>query len=119
MDPLFGFLQTDTRRKVESLEGQLWADAHGFYFFETSALSGEGINEMFQVKSTQNTKYLYVYMRTPQQELWYSYKFLKVGKALSINKKKQLSYFNFCLICILTLGKKKKSRGVKIRLHVA
>lgn len=30
-------------------EGRLWAESRGFHYFETSAQSGEGINEMFQV----------------------------------------------------------------------
>ncbi|CAG5134922.1 unnamed protein product [Candidula unifasciata] len=41
--------KTDLRRRVEETEGRLWAEAHGFYFFEMSALTGEGVNEMFQV----------------------------------------------------------------------
>ncbi|KAK3780203.1 hypothetical protein RRG08_010597 [Elysia crispata] len=40
--------KTDLRRQVDESEGQLWADARGFHFFETSALSGDGVNEMFQ-----------------------------------------------------------------------
>ncbi|XP_043918330.1 dnaJ homolog subfamily C member 27 [Protopterus annectens] len=36
------------RRIVDESEGRLWAESKGFYYFETSAQSGEGINEMFQ-----------------------------------------------------------------------
>ncbi|XP_068706699.1 dnaJ homolog subfamily C member 27-like isoform X1 [Montipora foliosa] len=36
------------KRVVEEAEGQLWANSHGFYYFETSAQTGEGINDMFQ-----------------------------------------------------------------------
>ncbi|KAK3745716.1 hypothetical protein QZH41_020269 [Actinostola sp. cb2023] len=35
-------------RIVEEAEGRLWADSHGFYYFETSALTGEGITDLFQ-----------------------------------------------------------------------
>ncbi|XP_055871557.1 dnaJ homolog subfamily C member 27-like [Biomphalaria glabrata] len=41
--------KTDLKRQVDESEGQLWADSHGFHFFETSALTGEGVNELFQV----------------------------------------------------------------------
>lgn len=37
------------RRVVDEGEGRLWAESRGFHYFETSAQSGEGINEMFQV----------------------------------------------------------------------
>ncbi|CAK8696808.1 dnaJ homolog subfamily C member 27-like [Clavelina lepadiformis] len=36
------------KRDVSTLEGRLWAESKGFHYFETSAASGEGINEMFQ-----------------------------------------------------------------------
>uniref|UniRef100_A0A672R6B3 DnaJ homolog subfamily C member 27-like n=1 Tax=Sinocyclocheilus grahami TaxID=75366 RepID=A0A672R6B3_SINGR len=36
------------RRVVDESEGKLWAESRGFHYFETSAQSGEGINEMFQ-----------------------------------------------------------------------
>ncbi|MED6259819.1 DnaJ subfamily C member 27 [Ataeniobius toweri] len=36
------------RRVVDEGEGRLWAESRGFHYFETSAQSGEGINEMFQ-----------------------------------------------------------------------
>ena len=46
-------LQVDCRKRVvEEAEGQLWANSHGFYYFETSAQTGEGINDMFQVSVT-------------------------------------------------------------------
>lgn len=35
-------------RAVEEAEGRLWADSHSFHYFETSAQTGEGINDMFQ-----------------------------------------------------------------------
>nr|DBA25458.1 TPA: hypothetical protein GDO54_009839 [Pyxicephalus adspersus] len=35
-------------RCVDESEGRLWAESRGFLYFETSAQSGEGINEMFQ-----------------------------------------------------------------------
>jgi len=41
--------QRDKKRVVDEVEGKLWADAHGFIYFEVSALTGEGISEMFQV----------------------------------------------------------------------
>lgn len=34
-------------RQVDELEARLWAEIRGFPFFETSAYSGEGINDMF------------------------------------------------------------------------
>ena len=40
------------RRVVDEGEGRLWAESRGFHYFETSAQSGEGINEMFQVCDT-------------------------------------------------------------------
>lgn len=36
-------------RSVDESEGRLWAESRGFLYFETSAQTGEGINEMFQV----------------------------------------------------------------------
>lgn len=46
-------LQVDLtkRRVVDEGEGRLWAESRGFHYFETSAQSGEGINEMFQVRT--------------------------------------------------------------------
>lgn len=38
-------------RVVNESEGRLWAESNGFLYFETSAQSGEGIQEMFQVGS--------------------------------------------------------------------
>ena len=34
---------------VDEAEGKLWADSKGFHYFETTALTGEGVTEMFQV----------------------------------------------------------------------
>lgn len=36
-------------RCIDESEGRLWAESKGFLYFETSAQTGEGINEMFQV----------------------------------------------------------------------
>ncbi|GAB5570003.1 dnaJ homolog subfamily C member 27 isoform X1 [Prionailurus iriomotensis] len=36
-------------RCVDESEGRLWAESKGFLYFETSAQTGEGINEMFQI----------------------------------------------------------------------
>jgi len=38
----------DKRRVVDRTDGQLWADAHGFQYFETSAQTGDGVQEVFQ-----------------------------------------------------------------------
>lgn len=43
------------RRVVDEGEGRLWAESRGFHYFETSAQSGEGINEMFQVSTDAHT----------------------------------------------------------------
>ena len=37
------------------MEGRLWADSKGLHYFETSAQSGHGINEMFQVSTIKVT----------------------------------------------------------------
>jgi GTPase SAR1 family protein len=34
---------------VDEHEARIWADSKGFLYFETSAQTGEGVNEMFQV----------------------------------------------------------------------
>lgn len=39
--------KSDKKRVVPESDGRQWADAHGFRFFETSAKSGESVNEMF------------------------------------------------------------------------
>jgi len=46
-----GFLvfEVDKRRTVDETDGRLWADAHGFLYFEVSALTGDGISDLFQV----------------------------------------------------------------------
>ena len=41
--------QTDKKRAVDKADGKLWADAHGFPYFEVSALTGDGIFDLFQV----------------------------------------------------------------------
>lgn len=38
----------DKKRVVDEAEGQLWADVHGFQYYEVSAQSGDGISDMFQ-----------------------------------------------------------------------
>lgn len=45
------------RRVVDEGEGRLWAESRGFHYFETSAQSGEGINEMFQVYTHIHSHY--------------------------------------------------------------
>ncbi|XP_072041878.1 dnaJ homolog subfamily C member 27-like [Amphiura filiformis] len=37
-----------SHRVIDEAEGRLWADSKGLHYFETSAQSGHGINEMFQ-----------------------------------------------------------------------
>ena len=32
------------------MEARLWAELHGFTYFETSAHSGQGVTDMFQVR---------------------------------------------------------------------
>ena len=49
------FIQTDKKRQVDETEGRLWADAKGFHYFETSAQGGEGVNDMFQVRTMIKT----------------------------------------------------------------
>jgi len=41
-------IDKSTTRIVNESEGRLWAESNGFLYFETSALNGEGIQEMFQ-----------------------------------------------------------------------
>lgn len=38
---------------MDESEGRLWAESRGFLYFETSAQTGEGINEMFQVRQNE------------------------------------------------------------------
>ncbi|XP_041360854.1 dnaJ homolog subfamily C member 27-like [Gigantopelta aegis] len=38
----------DKKRAVDELEGRMWADSHRFHYFETSAQTGEGVNNVFQ-----------------------------------------------------------------------
>ena len=45
------FTQTDKKRCVDETDGKLWADAHGFLYFEVSALTVDGISDLFQVNS--------------------------------------------------------------------
>jgi len=37
------------RRQVDSSEGKLWAESRRFPYFETSALTGENVQEMFDI----------------------------------------------------------------------
>ena len=39
-------------RKVDESEGRLWAETKGFQYFETSAQTGENVQEAFQVVLT-------------------------------------------------------------------
>eukprot|EP00092_Neocalanus_flemingeri_P013811 GFUD01014897.1.p1 GENE.GFUD01014897.1~~GFUD01014897.1.p1 ORF type:complete len:330 (+),score=92.81 GFUD01014897.1:146-1135(+) len=41
------------RREVDEMEAKLWAELHGFNFFETSASTGVGITDMFQAFFSQ------------------------------------------------------------------
>ncbi|XP_064652282.1 dnaJ homolog subfamily C member 27-like [Lineus longissimus] len=40
--------KTDKKREVDEAEGRIWADSKGFHYFESSAQTGDGVNEMFQ-----------------------------------------------------------------------
>ncbi|XP_060129161.1 dnaJ homolog subfamily C member 27 isoform X2 [Zootoca vivipara] len=46
--PFFYEVDCTKHRSVDESEGRLWAESRGFLYFETSAQTGEGINEMFQ-----------------------------------------------------------------------
>ena len=37
----------NTHDSVEEIEARLWADVHGFQYYETSANTGEGVSDMF------------------------------------------------------------------------
>ncbi|KAJ8020653.1 DnaJ-like subfamily C member 27 [Holothuria leucospilota] len=37
-----------SQRVVDDFEGHAWANSNGFHYFETSAASGNGINELFE-----------------------------------------------------------------------
>ncbi|PIO23596.1 hypothetical protein AB205_0203200 [Aquarana catesbeiana] len=52
-------------RCVDESEGRLWAESRGFLYFETSAQSGEGINEMFQVLSASGLRVLLLCFSLP------------------------------------------------------
>lgn len=39
--------EKDTHDSVEEIEARLWADVHGFQYYETSANTGEGVSDMF------------------------------------------------------------------------
>lgn len=41
--------KTDKKRVIDESEGRIWADSRGYHYFETSAQTGEGVSEMFQV----------------------------------------------------------------------
>ena len=46
-------MQTDlSKRRVSESEAKVWAETRGFGYFETSAQSGQGISEMFNVSMT-------------------------------------------------------------------
>ncbi|XP_076354445.1 dnaJ homolog subfamily C member 27-like [Tachypleus tridentatus] len=38
----------DKQRAVDEADGRLWSDLHGFPYFETSALTGDGVADMFE-----------------------------------------------------------------------
>lgn len=43
-------LKTDLGgREVDEAEGRMWAEAKGFQYFETSALTGKNVQEMFDI----------------------------------------------------------------------
>ncbi|NWI77364.1 DJC27 protein, partial [Dryoscopus gambensis] len=44
----FPWIDAGKLRVVDESEGRLWAESRGFLYWETSAQSGEGIQEMFQ-----------------------------------------------------------------------
>lgn len=46
-------VQPDRPRQVDDLEARLWADLHGFPYFETSASTGDGIGDMFHTFFSQ------------------------------------------------------------------
>ncbi len=36
------------KRTVDTSEGKLWAEIKGFHYFETSALNGQNVHEVFE-----------------------------------------------------------------------
>lgn len=55
LDKIIGVVcgnKCDKRRIVQEADARLWAELHGFLYFETSALSGAGISEMFEALFT-------------------------------------------------------------------
>lgn len=42
---------------MEEAEARIWAETKGYHYFETSAQTGEGVSEMFQVR-TDSTRCL-------------------------------------------------------------
>ena len=52
----FVFVQCDKKpRQVDEVDGKLWADSHGFHYFETSAATGDGVVEMFNVRNAMHS----------------------------------------------------------------
>lgn len=44
------FFQIDIgNRKVDELEGRMWAEQNGYHYFETSAHTGKNVDELFKV----------------------------------------------------------------------
>ena len=41
---------------VDETEARLWAELHGFPYCETSACTGQGVGDMFQVQNRYVTK---------------------------------------------------------------
>lgn len=40
--------KSDSKVVVPPIEGKKWADKHGFQFFETSAKTGRGVDQLFE-----------------------------------------------------------------------
>ena len=57
----FLLFQTDKTRVVDENTGRVWANNCGFYYFETSAQTGDGVNKMFQVLYEMNLNKLYIW----------------------------------------------------------
>ena len=59
-------------REVDEVEARLWAELHGFIYCETSAQTGLGITDMFQVSLVINenvTNYRIIIVRVSSHKL--------------------------------------------------
>ena len=59
-------------REVDEVEARLWAELHGFIYCETSASTGLGITDMFQVSLVINenvTNYRIIIVRVSSHKL--------------------------------------------------